>query len=102
MDLNIQILEIKKIGDVECTRPIKEYTESEIPEVMARLDWFSNFTNESGEGWVEICENHFEGFINDCEWDINIEWTNQDLDFIHTIEKELEKSDYGFVRLSIY
>lgn len=102
MSLDIQILELKKIGDVECTRPIKEYNEREIPEIMARIDWFSNFTNESGEGWVEICEYHFEGFIDDCEWDNTIEWTNEDLDFIHTIEDELEKSDNGFVRLNIY
>lgn len=102
MDLNIQILEYTKIGDVECTRPIAEFSESEIPNIMERIDWFSCFTNESGEGWVEICEHHFEGFIEDCEYDTSINWTNEEITFISVINDYLTRNNYGFVRLNIY
>jgi hypothetical protein len=102
MELKIQILDYTKIGDVECTRPLVEFSESEIPNIMERIDWFSCFTNESGEGWVEICEYHFEKFIEDCEYDTAINWTKEEMKFISIINEELARDKYGFVRLNIY
>lgn len=102
MSKNIEILETKNLGDWTCTRPIKTYNEKQIPRMIKYIetDYFSSFLNKYGLGRVEITAAQIEEFLLDVEFNSFIQWENDDIEFIKTIEKILQHEP--FVKIEIW
>ena len=102
MSKNIEIIETKNLGDWTCTRPIETYNEREIPNIMEYIDtdYFSPFLNSYGLGEVEITAEQLEEFLQDVEFNTSINWTEDDIKFIKTIEEILQHEP--FVKIEIW
>lgn len=93
----ITVLEMEKRDEWECYRECFVAYENEIQAIADRLDWFSEFLNDDGIGFVEIAPNHWESFESDCK---SISFNKKEKEFIKTINKLFDKQT--FVRLDIY
>ena len=102
MSKNIEILETKTLGEWECTRPIQTYNEREIPNIMEYIDtdYFSPFLNNYGLGEVEITAEQLEKFLQDVEFNTLINWTEDDIKFIKTVEEILQNEP--FVKIEVW
>ena len=102
MSKNIEILETKTLGEWKCTRPIQTYNEREIPRMMEYIetDYFSSFLNEYGLGKIEITADQMEEFLLDVEFNSFIQWENDDIEFIKTIEEILQREP--FVQIEVW
>lgn len=102
MSKNIEILETKELGEWKCTRPIETYNEREIPRIMEYIDtdYFYTCLNEYGLGEVEITAEQLEDFMNDVEFNTLINWSEDDIKFIKTIEEILQHEP--FVKIEVW
>lgn len=101
MSKTIKILETKTLGEWTCTRPIETYNEREIPNIMEYIDadYFYTCLNKYGIGEVKITIDTLEGFMNDVELNTSINWTEDDIKFIKTVEENLQNET--FVKIEI-
>ena len=102
MSKTIEILETKTLGEWTCTRPIETYNEREIPNIMEYIntDYFYTCLNEYGIGEVEITIDTLEDLMNDVEFNTSINWTEDDIKFIKTVEENLQNET--FVKIEIW
>lgn len=102
MTKHIEILETKTLGEWTCTRPIKTYNKEQIPRMIEYIetDYFSSFLNEYGLGRVEITADQIEEFLLDVEFNSFIQWENDDIEFIKTIEEILQREP--FVQIEVW
>ena len=102
MSKTIEILETKTLGEWTCTRPTKTYNEREIPNIMKYIDtdYFYTCLNTYGIGEVEITIDTLEDFMNDVESNTLINWTEDDIEFIKTVEENLQYEP--FVKIEIW
>ena len=101
MTNTIEILETKTLGEWECTRVIQRYPEKQIPRIAEYIDtgYFTRFLNEFGLGRVEITAEQLEEFLYDVEFNTLINWTEDDIKFIKTVEKILQNEPFVKIRV---
>ena len=101
MTKTIEILETKTLGEWTCTRPTKTYNEKQIPNIMKYIDtdYFYTCLNEYGVGEVEITIDTLEDFMNDVEFNTLINWTEDDIKFIKTVEENLQNEPFVKIRV---